>query len=207
MSLPRAAVRRVLLGSAAAAVAFVLLLSGTLTNWYRYPLSLESSTVLVPVLIVLLLVLVLHAWAFKAAGRVVLLAIAVFSFMFIVGFAAVLTHRAFGEWFLIPAGGDVDRNGDQVLRANGKVIVYHLELQNPFAESAKTYVVGTVDGVPFRIRLPIGRIAAYGGSSTPADWLVIAPTSKPALVVATVTVDPARKYVFTLDVQRNTVVR
>lgn len=200
------AVRTLIVVSAIVATLLVFIVSAGLTNWGRYPLSLESESVIVPMIGALIVALAIHLWAFRAARRSWVPAIlAVAAFFAVTLIAGIRTRAAFGEWFVAPARGDIDRSADQVLRANGDVITYHLELRNPFSKSAETYIAGNVNGSPFRIRLPIGRISAYGAAADPADWLVFSGTSK-SDVLARVTVDPSHTYTFVLDLKRQAIV-
>lgn len=194
--------------SAVLAAAFVAIVFAGLTNWGRYPLTLESTFIVVPVVICLIIALALDAWAFSAACRPWARAIiATAAFAAVVFTAAIRTHAAFGQWFITSASADVDRNDDQVLRSDGRVITYHLELRNPFAKSAETYLVGTLNGSSFRIRLPIARIVGYAEPTSPGDWVKLSPTPSPSRVVARLTVDPSTPYTFIIDLQRQTVVK
>lgn len=205
-NLPLSLIRAALISSSIAVALFALLLSATLTNWFRYPLSLEGSFVLMPVLLIIAAGLVLHGWAFRTLGRNYIAPCAAVASLVLAGATTIVqSQQAFGRWLPPIRADDIDRNADQVIEAaDGTPVVYHLELHNPFGSGAKAYLVGTFRRKPFRVNLPIGRLAGYGDAIKPSDWLMLTPTNKPGSFVAKVTVDPSRAYMFVVDLEKKT---
>lgn len=197
--------KTVLCVSATALILLAILVPAAFTNWFRYPLSLESTFVLAPVIAIVVIGAILHVVAFRWKRRGVASFAAVASVVLAALITVVRTREAFGTWLPGLAVAHVDRNGDQTtLGPHGAAVIYHLELHNPFATSAKTYLVGTDSGRPFKIALPIGRIPMYGEAMQASDWVTLSPTTRPGVFIASVTVDPMRTHVFEVDVPRGT---
>lgn len=201
-----AALRAALVVSSAMLVLIPLYVTAALTNWFRYPMSLEAELVLLPLMAIVPVAIGVHVWAFRTMQRnrvAPFIAIALLVVAVVV--TTVRSHAVFGAWLPRVGADDIDRNGDQFLRSSaGSTITYHLELHNPFGWSAKTYLVGTFGDRPFKVSLPIGRIDAYGDAITPSDWVTLSSTSRPNIVVATVGVVPNATYRFTVDLDSET---
>jgi hypothetical protein len=204
--LPLPLLRAALISSSIGVGLLAIFLWATLTNWFRYPLSLEANFVLVPVLVIIAAGVVVHVWAFRTLGRNYIAPYAAVASLVIASATTVVQSReAFGRWVASIRTDDADRNADQVTQASdGTPVVYHLELHNPFASSAKTYLVGTFRQRPFKVSLPIGRVSGYGDAIKPSDWLILSPTAESNIFVAKVTVDPSRAYTFVVDLDRKT---
>jgi hypothetical protein len=188
-------------------VVLAVLVPAALTNWFRYPLSLEATFVLVPTLTIVVVGAILHVLAFRVMHRQSFAAYAaVASVVFATMVTMALSKEAFGYWVPRLPAADVDRNEDQVAyTSDGTTVVYHLELHNPFARSAKMYLVGTINDRPFKLMLPVGRIAGYAEAIQPSDWVTLSPTPRSGVYVANLTVNPVRKYTFEVDLERSTV--
>jgi hypothetical protein len=165
-----------------------------------------AEFVLVPLLVIVAIGILVHVWAFRTLGRSYVAPIVAVALVLLAGATtAVRSRQAFGGWVPRLGTDEIDQNDDQITRASqGTPVVYHLELHNPFARSAKTYLVGTFGGRPFRVALPLGRLDAYGEAITPSDWVTLSPTSKANVFEATVTVIPSRVYRFAVDLGRDT---
>jgi hypothetical protein len=186
-----------------------IVLACALTNWFRYPLSLEASYVLLPVVGISGVGIVLHIWALRTLGQnKFVLCAAITSLLLVVFTTGALTKEAFGSWMPTVAANHIDRNGDQVIRSSdGTAVVYHLELHNPFATTATTYLIGTLHDRSFKVDLPIGRVAGYGDPIVPSDWVTLTQTSAPHIFAAKVSVDPSHEHHFLVDLDRQVATR
>jgi len=201
--------RRVVLTCSGAGIAIgTLLLSAALTNWFRYPLSMEGTFVLTPVLVVVSAGVVLHVLAFRTSGRNrVVFYGALVSGALAAATAVVTSQEALGVSLPPLRADDIDRNDDQVIRTvDGMLVTYHLELHNPFSRAAGVYIVGTAGRQPFKVRVPISHIDAYGDALKPSDWILLSPTSDTNIFLASVTVDPSHSYQFVIDVAKGVVI-
>jgi hypothetical protein len=194
--------------SVTAVVAFTIWLAAALTNNFLYPLSLEATYILVPVAVAASAAVCIHLFALRISRpRRGALYVAALSAAVTFSTSAVLTKNALGSWLPVWVSADVHRNGDQRTRAlDGALVVYHLELHNPFASAAKVYLSGTIGGQPFRILLPVGRLTGFGDAAAPSDWITLKPAGRPRLFSGTVTVDPSQTYAITVDLEHYSVV-
>jgi hypothetical protein len=201
-------VRWYLLVSSGAVVFVGICVAGSLTNWFRYPLSGEATFVVVRVCSMAAVSILLHVWALRTTSRSPLpTLVALASLVVVVLTAGITMKEAYGSVVPRFAANHIDKNGDQVVRTRrGRTVHYHLELENPFTSSAKAYLVGTIDQDAFRVLLPLESLAGYGEALTPSDWITLKPSGSGELLIATVTVDPTRTQAFTVDLDRRTVV-
>jgi hypothetical protein len=133
--------------------------------------------------------------------------VALASLVVVVLTAGITMKESYGSVVPRVAANHIERNGDQLVRTpSGRTVEYHLELENPFASSAKAYLAGTIDRDTFRVLLRLEPLAGYGEALSPSDWITLKPSGSGERFIATVTVDPAHTQSFAVDLNRRTAV-
>ncbi len=154
--------------------------SSAVTNWFRYPQTLESSVVVVAAILALLLVVavaLVYRSRWNSVGRSrAMIAASTLS----LGAVAVAMYESTGSVVPTISTAHIERNAPQTLEANGESVRYHLEIENPFADSPECTLVLVKGGVERRVELP--RRETYTAlilSNTPSDWAQLAPGLEP----------------------------
>jgi hypothetical protein len=158
----------------AAAVAVL----GFISDWFREALAFDDSAIVMTLAISIpaALLLAILAWWKDNEWLAVLLAAVIFGAG---GYALKLHHDAYGEWLPTNVNADTETSGTAMLNAHGQTIRYRLELHNPGTVSHREHLVVARDGRERRIRLPLFGDArsGYVSAKSPADWIVLRPTS------------------------------
>jgi len=175
---PWGSLRAAVVSTALVVVCVTLFAAGSLSNWFRYGLSLEGTLVLAPLLAGALVSLLILAGATRARrqlflGMVVFVASAITS---------TLAHReAFGTALPRLRANHVETSGTATLNTTLGVLRYRLDLQNPFAKSHREMLIVDGTGDTVQIELPIfaGSVGGYASALRPEDWVVMRPTHDP----------------------------
>ena len=178
-----------------------------MTNWFRYGLSLEATYVAVPAAIGVIVVLA-AAWFARKTGRRSLTVATVIASVAFAGLTVAAHREAFGTFAPRLSSSHVETSGTATLHAHGRTIRYSLELENPFADSHKEYLVLNIDGRTHRIRVPVftSPASGYAGALQPSDWIVLRPTDDPAVYIADTGSFLLSKTTFRIDIRTGHVV-
>ena len=159
---------------------------GLLTNWFRYPFSLESSFVALPLIIGIVLCSILAVVAFYIRGRKTLVA----TFLVAVITGGVVVHRQVEAFEQMPSinAEQVDKSPIGKVKASKEEAEYWIELKNPFANSHHEYLVIKRGNKENRVEVPIfnGHVGGYAGSDKVEDWGTVEATSQPDTFIFTV---------------------
>jgi hypothetical protein len=151
---------------------------GFISNWFREGLTLGESAIVTTLVVSVpaaLLIAIMAWWKYNEWLTLLLVAVILGAG----GYALKLHHDAYGEWLPTRVSADTETSGTAVLNAHGRTIRYRLELHNPGTVSHREYLIVTRDRSERRIRLPLFGDArsGYVSAKSPADWIVLRPTS------------------------------
>ena len=200
---------------------FVLLLAAALTNWFRYPLSLEASFTLFPLLIVTPLLAFLHLRSLlsKQASKLFKI-LSPLSAIIVIAFAhLILMDKSTIDLLYSSPTSHVDRNDPQTISLSDSTVdrgksqtippeqgnlIYHIELINPFASSHKEYLVLLAGEQEHRIPLPLFKQipGGYASSDNPEGWATLEKTDDPNQYILNVT-QALRRSRFIIDLQND----
>lgn len=158
---------------------------GLLTNWLRYPFSLEAAFVAAPLMIGLVVSSIFAIMAYRRCSPWLLIGALVAT---IVTGCLVVTAQlqAFGSMPSFYAS-DIDRSPvGRVTTPQGHVD-YWIELENPFARAHSEYVVIRREAREYRLKVPMfdKPLGGYGSANTAEDWGKLSATSDPNIFVLT----------------------
>jgi hypothetical protein len=203
-SLPRAGAAAVALLATATLLAY----AGTLTNWFQYALSLESTFALAPALVAIAITLVCSGLGWQRASwkPVVLAALSLSAG---VALSAAAHRQAFGTWTPSLSREDVESSGTAVLETRSGLVRYHLDLYNPFARNHREVLTLVRDHHTYEFALPIfnGPAGGHGSASTPADWIELRTTGDPDVFYASVGASLMVKNAFLVNLKSGGVVK
>lgn len=156
--------------------------AGLLTNWFRYPLSLEGAFVLVPLAVGTLAASALALFASiklsrRSFGGAIAIAIAT------AGAVLAAQLQAFGQMPALSGNHVVQSPVGRIVTSEG-VFEYWLQLENPFARSHGEYLVVRSKAAETRVAVPIfeGPAGGYGQPLVAEDWGRLTVTSDAGVV-------------------------
>jgi hypothetical protein len=162
-----------------------LLLCASLTNWFRYSLSLEATLVLAAAVLGIVAIAIVSyvAYTKNSTGW-----IAADAFIAVASIAAVLLvhDHAIGGLPRLHASHR-EKGPPAVLQTQRGEINYWIELQNPFSADHAEFLV-LKDGKERRIPIEVfsGPTTGYASAAKPADWATLSLTPDPNIAVLTV---------------------
>jgi hypothetical protein len=165
-----------------AAVGLAVLLTGLLTNWFRYGLSLEATLVVACALIALLPVCGISYLAYtRNSIRYLRLDIAAIFLSVVI--VLYVHHEAIGG---LPAvyARHIEKSPPEMVHTARGPLKYWIELENPFSAGHAEFLV-VANGSPIRIPIrvfgeqPVGYASALKGS----DWATLRVISEDTAVL------------------------
>lgn len=191
----------------ASAILIAALLSGSglyaalLTNWFRYPVSLEATFVLIILAFGMLAAAVLALLASIKQSRRRLIA----GFAVAIATAAAVIAAQFQAFGQLPSWSlnHVVKSPVGKVAISQESVEYWLQLENPFARSHSEYLIVRGRSGETRVPIPIfeGPAPAYAQPLVAEDWARLTPTADPSVVELEIGPNLIRKGRFRVDLR------
>ncbi len=156
-----------------------IVLIGLLTNWFRYSLSLESTVILIPLLITGGVGVILHYKCLKRNPKnksVIWLPFS--SFILTLSIFTIMSYSAFGELPSRISFDDIERSQPLTISTPKGELTYWIELWNTFSDSHAEYLLIEQGGIRKRIKVSIfgqSKVGGYSSSGDRAKWATLIP--------------------------------
>lgn len=163
-----------------------IVLSGLVTNWFRYELPLQGIFVIVATWLSVLIVASVAYVTYTKNSNGLLGVSAVITVVLVI-FVLFVYRSAIGGFpgFYL---AHIERGPSAILQAQHGSITYWIELRNPFAsQHAEFLVLAMESGKEQRIPIHIfsGPSSGYMSATQPSDWATLSSTSDPNVVTLT----------------------
>ncbi len=184
--------------------AFVL--SGLLSNWFRYELSLEGILVAIPLYLAVAAIVIFATTAYLQRSTMLLTSSIVTAVAGAILVLFVYDHvfGGFPRFYL----NHVDQSPPAVIQTAQGPLKYWLELKNPFSrEHAEFLVVGRGKEQRIPVRIFDKPVDYYAGAADPGDWATLTVTREPDIVILSVGRSLLRPGRFKINLTNGTAVK